>query len=46
MKIFYHDNYNIDIGLLKFLHPFDGMKFGKVVAQLRNEKRVDIVKPA
>ncbi|WP_166838149.1 histone deacetylase [Rheinheimera pleomorphica] len=45
MKVFYHDNYNIDIGLLKFLHPFDGMKFGKVVAQLRHEKRVIIVEP-
>ena len=46
MKVFYHDNYNIDIGLLKFLHPFDGMKFGKVVAQIRQEKLVDIVEPA
>ena len=45
MKVYYHDNYNIDIGLLKFLHPFDGMKFGKVVAQLRHEKRVIIVEP-
>lgn len=46
VKIIYHDNYNIDIGLLKFLHPFDGMKFGKVVTQLRHDKRVDIVEPA
>lgn len=46
MKVFYHDNYNINIGLLKFVHPFDGMKFGKVVAQLRHEKLAEIVEPA
>ena len=30
MKIIYHENYNIDVGILKFLHPFDGLKFSKV----------------
>ena len=45
MKVFYHENYNINIGVLKFIHPFDGMKFGKVVAQLRREKLTDIAEP-
>ena len=30
MKVFYHPRLNIDLGLLNRLHPFDGMKFGRV----------------
>ena len=45
MKIVYHESYNIDIGLLKFIHPFDGMKFGKVAAQIQREKLAEIVHP-
>ncbi len=30
MYIFYNANYNIDLGLLNYLHPFDGKKFAKV----------------
>jgi histone deacetylase 11 len=29
MIIFYHDSYNIDLGVLNRLHPFDGLKFKK-----------------
>lgn len=46
MKIFYHERYNIDIGLLKFIHPFDGMKFGKVAARIQREQLAEIVHPA
>ncbi len=45
MKIFYHESYNINIGLLKFIHPFDGMKFGKVAAQVERENLAEIVHP-
>ncbi|KKO49504.1 acetoin utilization protein AcuC [Arsukibacterium sp. MJ3] len=45
MKIFYHESYNINIGLLKFIHPFDGMKFGKVAAQVQQESLAEIVCP-
>ncbi|MBZ9613110.1 histone deacetylase [Rheinheimera maricola] len=34
MKIIYHENYNINVGIFKFLHPFDGCKFSKVRAVL------------
>lgn len=30
MKIIYHENYNINVGIFKYLHPFDGCKFRKV----------------
>lgn len=30
MKVSYDDRYNIDLGLLNRLHPFDGRKFAKV----------------
>lgn len=36
MKIIYHENYNIDVGIFKFLHPFDGCKFSKVHAVLND----------
>lgn len=42
MKIVYHENYNIDVGIFKFLHPFDGCKFGKVRAALND---ADVVAP-
>jgi histone deacetylase 11 len=42
MKIIYHENYNIDVGIFKFLHPFDGCKFSKVRAALND---ADIIAP-
>lgn len=42
MKIIYHENYNIDVGIFKFLHPFDGCKFSKVRAALN---AADIIAP-
>jgi histone deacetylase 11 len=35
MNVFYHPNYNIDLGLFNRLHPFDGRKFGKVFDSIR-----------
>lgn len=40
MKIIYHENYNIDVGIFKFLHPFDGCKFRKVCAALPGAQMV------
>ncbi|MAD73294.1 MAG: histone deacetylase [Rheinheimera sp.] len=42
MKIIYHEKYNIDVGIFKFLHPFDGCKFRKVRAALYD---ADVVAP-
>ena len=42
MKIIYHENYNIDVGIFKFLHPFDGCKFSKVRAALN---AADVIAP-
>jgi histone deacetylase 11 len=42
MKIIYHENFNIDVGIFKFLHPFDGCKFRKVRAALND---ADVVAP-
>lgn len=42
MKIVYHENNNIDVGIFKFLHPFDGCKFRKVHAALNDS---DVIAP-
>ena len=36
MNIYYDNNYNIDLGLLNYLHPFDGKKFAKVYKVIKN----------
>ncbi len=45
MKIFYHPEYNIDIGLLNLFHPFDGKKFSNVVKQLIDLPGIEIEQP-
>lgn len=45
MKIYYNQNYNIDLGILNRLHPFDGKKFGHVFDAIRNLESVEIVTP-
>lgn len=35
MNVYYHDKYNIDLGLFNRLHPFDGLKFSKVFEAIR-----------
>ncbi|WP_445769081.1 histone deacetylase [Rheinheimera sp.] len=42
MKIIYHENFNINVGIFKFLHPFDGCKFSKVRAALN---AADVIAP-
>jgi histone deacetylase 11 len=38
MNIYYHKKYNIDLGLFNRLHPFDGMKFSKVIEAIQKKK--------
>ncbi len=42
MKIFYHPNYNIDFGWLNRIHPFDGMKYAKVYAAIKDLPGIQI----
>lgn len=46
MKVFYHDKYNIDLGPLNYLHPFDGKKFLKVHKAIRNLPHLTIAAPS
>lgn len=45
MILFYHGQYNISLGLLNRFHPFDGMKFCKVMKAVEVEASMDIVGP-
>jgi len=40
IHVFYDDELNIDLGVLNYLHPFDGLKFRKVYQQIKNNKNV------
>lgn len=46
MQIFYNEHYNIDLGLLNYLHPFDGTKFRKVMNQLKAVSGVNVRSPS
>ena len=45
MIIFYNKNYNIDLGVLNALHPFDGKKFGHVYDGIVNLEGISIKSP-
>ncbi len=48
VKVFHHDRYDIDLGLLNRLHPFDGRKFGRVreaVARMPGVELVEVAAP-
>ena len=36
INVFYDEKLNIDLGLLNYLHPFDGMKFKKIYKDISN----------
>lgn len=46
MKVVYAPEYNIDLGLLNRLHPFDGTKFRKVERGIRETPGVELIAPA
>lgn len=46
MKIYYHHKYNIDLGLLNYLHPFDGTKFKKVYSAISRLDSIELGEPA
>jgi histone deacetylase 11 len=45
MNIYYDKNYNIDLGLLNYLHPFDGKKFAKVYQVIKDLPGIVIKSP-
>lgn len=46
MNIIYSNNYNIDLGLLGCLHPFDGTKFKTIFDALKPNGRVNFIEPS
>jgi histone deacetylase 11 len=46
MNVYYHRSYNIDLGPLNLLHPFDGMKSSKVHDQIKHLEDLPIRQPA
>lgn len=45
LKVFYSPHYNIDLGFLNRLHPFDGTKFQKVAEKIRDLDGVEMCQP-
>ena len=45
MKVIYNQNFNIDLGVLKYLHPFDGMKFYKIHDELAKSGEIEFLSP-
>jgi histone deacetylase 11 len=45
MNVYYHRSYNIDLGPLNLLHPFDGMKFSKVHDNIQRLGDISIRQP-
>jgi histone deacetylase 11 len=45
MNVYYHDKYNIDLGLFSRLHPFDGLKFSKIFEAIRKNPGFCIRQP-
>jgi len=45
MKIIYSKHYNIDLGLLNHLHPFDGTKFKTIYNELKKNGEIEFVEP-
>jgi histone deacetylase 11 len=40
INVFYDEKLNIDLGLLNYLHPFDGMKFYKIYQDILDNKNL------
>ncbi len=45
MNIIYTGHYNIDLGLLNHLHPFDGTKFRKIYRALKQTNGINFIQP-
>jgi histone deacetylase 11 len=45
MNIYYHNQYNIDLGVLNRLHPFDGRKFYKIHREISGLPKINLKRP-
>ena len=45
MNVIYSEHYNFDLGVLANLHPFEGMKFGKIHEALKDNPEVRFIEP-
>lgn len=45
MNIYYHSQYNIDLGVLNRLHPFDGRKFSKIHHEISRLPQIQLKSP-
>lgn len=46
MKVIYSKHYNINLGLLNYLHPFEGTKFQTIYDGLKTNKGIEFVEPS
>jgi len=46
MKVIYSKYYNINLGLLNYLHPFDGTKFQTIYDGLKKNKDIEFLEPS
>ena len=45
MNVIYNKHYNINLGILNYLHPFDGTKFQTIYDGLKANKQIEFVDP-
>jgi len=45
IHLFYNEKFNINLGLLRYLHPFDGMKFQKVFNDIQSNPNIELHSP-
>lgn len=46
MNVIYSKHYNINLGLLNYLHPFDGVKFQTIYEALKTNKSINFFEPS
>jgi histone deacetylase 11 len=46
MNVIYNKHYNINLGLLNYLHPFDGTKFQTIYDGLKNNDEINFIEPS
>lgn len=46
MKVIYSRHYNINLGVLNYLHPFDGTKFQAIHEGLKANSRIEFIEPS
>lgn len=46
MKVIYSKHYNINLGLLSYMHPFDGTKFKTIHEGLKASAKIEFIEPS